>query len=140
MIIEVRKLNSRNKYYGEFSYEYDAPASLIAVPLFEFAGPVKVDGSYAINEDDSVDVALTVRFRLTGSCSYCLEHAEKDISYNYDALFCAEDDADGYRYNGISADITPAVNDAILFSQPSVILCREGCKGIDLNNDKIKEV
>ncbi len=132
MIIEVRKLNALKKYSGEFSFDYDAPKTLVAVPLFDFDGAVKVEGNYVINEDDSVDVSLTVKFRLSGSCSYCLEHAEKDIEFTYDALFVTEDDGESYCYDGIKLDLTAAINDAILFSQPSIILCKDGCKGIDL--------
>ena len=132
MIIEVRKLNALKKYEGVFSFEYDAPKTLIIVPLFDFVGTVKVEGSYVINEDDSVDVSFTIRFRLSGSCSYCLERAEKDIEYSYDALFETTESNDAYVYNGINLDLTAAINDAILFSQPSIILCKDGCKGIDL--------
>ena len=132
MIIEVRKLNALKKYSGDFSFEYQAPKSLVAVPLFDFDGAVKVEGSYVISEDDSVDVSITVKFRLSGSCSYCLEHAEKDIEYSYDAVFATEERDDAYIYNGINLDLTAAINDAILFSQPSIILRKDGCKGIDL--------
>ncbi len=133
MIIEVRKLNTQKKYSGVFSYGYNAPKSLIAVPTFDFADAVKVEGDYLINEDDSLELRFKVKFKLKGSCSYCLEPAEAEIEFEYEALFSPYDEeVDYYSYNGITADITPAVNDAILFSQPSVILCKEGCKGIDL--------
>lgn len=132
MIIEVRKLNALKKYEGDFSFDYNAPETLVAVPLFNFVGAVKVEGSYVINEDDSVDISLRLKFRLAGSCSYCLEHTEKDIEYSYDALFDTKESDDAYVYNGINLDLTAAINDAILFSQPSIILCKDGCKGIDL--------
>ena len=73
-------------------------------------------------------------YRIVGQCSYCLEDAEKDVEKAFEILFVTGDDEDNYHYDGISIDLKPAVNDAILFSQPNLILCKEDCTGIDVNN------
>ncbi len=132
MIIEVRKLNAQKQYQGQMSFTYQAPENLVAVPTFSFQGPVQVTCDYVIHEDDCVDVTICVEFTLIGNCSYCTEPASKTVRFSYDALFVPEQSDDDYSYNGIRADITTAVNDAILFGQPSVILCKEDCKGINL--------
>ncbi len=134
MVIDVSKLLAKGEYEGDFSYDFEAGQDLVLVPLFHFDGPVHIEGSFCIYEDNSIDVLINLKFRLKGQCSYCLEDAQKDIEYEYRACFVTEESDDDYTYDGRAADITLAVNDAILFSQPSVILCRDDCKGIGLEN------
>ena len=87
-----------------------------------------------IYEDDSVGVDFTIKYGLEGQCSYCLEKARKQVEYYSEVLFVADkDDNDNYYYDGIKIDLTAAVNDALLFSQPEVLLCKEGCQGIKIN-------
>ena len=97
-------------------------------------GSVKVKGSYEIYEDDSVGVNFTVKYSIKGQCSYCLKDARAEVEEAFDILFVTEDDLDNYRYDGINIDLKSAVDDAILFSQPNVLLCNEDCTGIDINN------
>ncbi|MDE6442318.1 MAG: DUF177 domain-containing protein [Clostridia bacterium] len=134
MKIEVKKLNALKKYTGVFEYDYRPPADICLIPLCSINGSVKVKGSYEIYEDDCVGVNFTVAYRICGQCSYCLNDAVKDIERSFEVLFVPEEDPDNYSYDGNSIDLKTAVNDAILFSQPNVILCREDCTGIDVNN------
>jgi uncharacterized metal-binding protein YceD (DUF177 family) len=134
MIIEVKKLISRKEYEGEFSYEYNPPQDKMLLPLCSFDGTVKVEGDYIIYEDDSVSVNFKLTYNLKGQCSYCLEDAKKTIVYSTEVLFVPDkQDADNYYYDGNKIDLTTAVDDALLFSQPDVLLCKEGCEGIKLN-------
>lgn len=132
MKIEVKKLNALKKFTGEFVFDYTPPQDVCLIPLCKIDGNVKVNGSYEIYEDDSVGVNLTVKYRISGQCSYCLEKAEKDVVKAFDILFVTDDGSDNYYYDGISIDLNTAVYDAILFSQPNIILCKEDCTGIDV--------
>lgn len=134
MKIEVKKLNALKKYTGDFEYDYQPPEKMCLVPLCNIDCKVRIKGSYEIYEDDCVGVNFTVAFRICGQCSYCLNSAIKDIEQSFEVLFVPEEDPDNYFYDGNSIDLETAVNDAILFSQPNVVLCREGCTGIDVNN------
>ncbi len=134
MKIEVKKLNAIKKYSGEFGFEQEPSADMCLVPLCRIDGKVRVKGTYEIYEDDSVGVDFSVGYRLTGQCSYCLKEASKEIEQSFEILFVPEDDPENYSYDGISIDLTTAVNEAILFSQPKIILCRDDCTGIDVNN------
>ncbi len=134
MKIEVKKLNALKKYTGVFEYDYNPPEKMCLVPLCKVDGSVKVKGSYEIYEDDSVSVNFTVKYGLVGQCSYCLKDACARVDETFDVLFVTEDDPDNYRYDGINIDLKTAVDDAILFSQPNVVLCKDGCTGIDINN------
>ncbi len=132
MELEIKKLNALRKYTGEFSFEYAPAEDLNLVPLCKISGTVKVSGEYEIFEDDSVEIRLTVDYYLKGQCSYCLNDAEKQIKFTTEVLYLTEKDNDNYYYDGNKLDLKPAVNDAILISQPNVLLCKEDCKGIDV--------
>lgn len=132
MEIEVRKLNALKKYTGSLQFDYEPPKDICLIPLCEIVGTVKVAGEYEIFDDDSVGIALTVKYLLRGQCSYCLEKAEKEITFTSDITFVREEDDDNYYYDGIKIVLDSAVNDAILISQPTVLLCKEDCKGIDV--------
>lgn len=132
MELEIKKLNALRKYTGEFSFEYAPAEDLNLVPLCKINGMVKVSGEYEIFDDDSVEIRLTVDYYLKGQCSYCLNDAEKQIKFTTEVLYLTEKDNDNYYYDGNKLDLKPAVNDAILISQPNVLLCKEDCKGIDV--------
>lgn len=134
MIIEVKKLIAHGQYAGSFLFDYAPPQSKLLLPLVCVDGAMKVSGEYEIYEDDAVGITLRVSYKLKGQCSYCLEEAEKSISFESDVLFVLDkDDVDNYHYDGIKIDLTTAVDDAFVFSQPEVLLCKEGCRGIKLN-------
>lgn len=134
MILEIKKLMARAAYTGEFSFDYQPPQESVLVPLCRIEGGVKVTGDYEIFENDEVEVTLKISYLLVGSCSYCLAEAKKHIEYSTDALFVTDkDDCDNYVYDGNRLDLSTAVNDALLFSQPKVLLCKEDCKGVKFN-------
>ena len=131
MELEVKRLIAHGKYAGSFSFDYVPPENLCLVPLCEL-GKVKVEGEYEIFDDDSVEIKLTVKYLLSGQCSYCLNEAKKEVSYLTEVLFVTEKDDENYYYDGNKINLKTAVDDAILMSQPHVLLCKEDCKGIDV--------
>lgn len=134
MILEIKKLMARAAYTGDFSFEYQPPQDSMLIPLCRFKGGVKVSGSYEIFEDDEVEVTLTVVYGIVGQCSYCLADAEKSVESSAEVLFVTDkNDCDNYVYDGNRLDLSAAVNDLVLFSQPKVLLCKEDCKGLKLN-------
>ncbi|MCM1437724.1 MAG: DUF177 domain-containing protein [Roseburia sp.] len=135
MILEIKKLMSRGAYTGEFSFEYQPPQDCVIIPLCQIQGGVSVSGGYEIFEDDEVEVVLKIRYKLAGQCSYCLAAAEKEIEYISDPLLFVNGSGDGdnYVYDGNRLNLQQAVLDALLFSQPEVLLCKEDCKGIKFN-------
>lgn len=132
MEIEVKKLNALGKFTGVFAFDYTPPDDNCVIPLCKVEGDVAVTGEYEIYSDDSVGVKLTVKYKLSGQCSYCLQKAEKIIEFSEEVLFVPEKDDENYYYDGIKINLTTAVNDAILISQPAILLCKEDCKGIDV--------
>ncbi len=134
MNIDVARGISLKKYTGDFSYDYDCSGELILLPSTRIDGPVRVSGTYEIYDDDSVGVTLKIKYLLCGRCSYCLENAQSEVDFTEDILFIpgGKDDGENYSYNGSKIDLTTAVNDAVIFSQPEILLCRQDCKGIEI--------
>ncbi len=132
MEIEIKKLIALGKYTGNFSFDYTPRQDCCLVPLCKVEGGVKVSGEYEIFDDDAVEVMLTVSYKLKGQCSYCLNDTEKQITFTQAVLFVPEADDENYYYDGLKINLTTAVDDAILISQPQILLCKEDCKGIDV--------
>jgi uncharacterized metal-binding protein YceD (DUF177 family) len=132
MIIEVKKLIAARKYQGTLNFTYTPSKDQLLVPLTEFATDVSVCAEYEIFEDDSVQVTLKLSYLLKGQCSYCLNPAQKQVEFSEEVLFVPEQSDDDYEYDGVKINLKTAVEDAILFSQPNVLLCNEDCKGIDV--------
>ncbi len=123
MKIEVKKLLALNKFEGGFTFEYLPPEDICIIPLCKLSG-VRVSGDYEIYDDDSVGVNLRLEYVITGKCSYCLSDAETNIKYECEILFVPEKDGDNYFYDGFNINLETAVNDAILISQPNILLCK----------------
>ena len=134
MEIDVKKLLALKNYEGSFGFDYEPPADCCLIPLCKISGTVKVTGDYVLYDDDSVGVTLTLKYTLLGQCSYCLKDAKKEITYTTEILYMTEEEDDNYLYDGFKINLKSAVDDAILISQPGILLCEEGCKGIDVIN------
>ncbi len=130
MIIEIKKLCALKKFTGAFDFEYTPPEDICIIPLCKVEGDVRVTGTFEIYDDDTVGVEMTVKYLLKGQCSYCLSDAEKQITFSQQVDFVTYKDDDNYNYDGVRLNLKPAVDDAILISQPNVLLCKEDCKGI----------
>lgn len=136
MQIDVKRLIALKKFTGSFQFDYVPPEDMCIIPLCKIEGGVKVSGDYEIYDDDSVGVKFSVKYRIEGQCSYCLNEAKKDVEEQFDVLFVPKDDSENYVYDGNTVDLGLAVREAILFSQPNILLCRKDCAGIDANNER----
>ncbi len=125
---------ARAAYVGEVSFVWQPPQDSILIPFCCVEGGVNAVAEYEIFEGGEVEITLKISYELIGQCSYCLADAKKRIEYETDVLYVTDkDDLDNYVYDGNMLDLTAAVNDALLFSQPKVLLCKEDCKGIKIN-------
>ena len=130
MVIDIRKLNAQKKYSGTMEFEYSAPETFIEIPFVKFATPVKIEFSYELYEDDSLEIRGTVSYRLEGQCSRCLKDASADVVGELDAYFEPRKDYEDYGYTNGVVDLTKAVEDAIMASMPFTISCGEDCQEI----------
>ena len=130
MIIDIRKLNAQKKYSGSMEFTYSAPETLIEIPFTKFSAPVKVTFDYELYEDDSIELKGKVSYRLEGQCSRCLKEASIEVEGELDALFEPYQDYEDYGYTNGMADITRAVDDAIMASMPFLLSCGDDCEEI----------
>lgn len=131
MVLEIKRLLAKGEVRGEIAYEFKPEEDNLLIPLCAFDGAVSFNGTYEIFDGDEVEVAFTLTYKLKGQCSYCLNPAEKVISYSSEVLFVTDkDDLDNYYYDGVRLDLSKAVTDALLISQPDVLLCG-ACGGKD---------
>ena len=137
--IDVRKLNAQKKYFGRMEFDYDAPASLIEIPLVKFSAPVKVCFDYDLYEDDAFEIRGNVSFAIEGQCSRCLKEAKQTVEGELNALFEDSKDYEDYPYSGGVVDLTRALGDAIMASMPFSLSCGEDCEGIADFVDKSNE-
>ena len=139
MIIDVRKLNAQKCYFGEMQFSYEPPADLLNIPFAQFASPISVEFSYDLYEDNAFEIRGKVSYRLKGQCSRCLKEVEMAVEGELDALFEPKKDAEDYSYFGNVIDITKAVEDAVVFSLPFSLSCKEECVPIRYNSGNEKD-
>ena len=130
MIIDIRKLNAKKEYSGDLIFDYDAPESLIDIPFVKFAEPVKVEATYELLEDDSLERSGKISFVLEGKCSRCLKDAKQVVEGELDAYFEPRKDCEDYSYSNSRIDLREAIEDAIMAAMPYVVLCDDSCEGI----------
>ena len=128
MIIDVNKLKQQGKTEDDFSFEYIPEGQLIDLPNAVIDGYVKVNAKATLSGRDLfVDGEAT--FNVKGECSRCLEPANAVVVVCFSADFSLLAGAE-YPIKAGKADLTPAVDEAIIMGAPMVIYCQDDCKGV----------
>lgn len=79
----------------------------------------------------NVSVCGTVTCDICGSCDRCSDSAQRSFVLKFDQTFFRNHaEEDGYVYCGSKLDATKAVEDEIVLSLPTLLLCRDDCKGL----------
>ena len=79
----------------------------------------------------NVEVAGTITCVIDGSCDRCSGQVHKQIVLPFATTFVKDEADDGqYAYTGSKLDATKAVEDEIIVSLPTLLLCKEDCKGL----------
>ncbi|MGN0808106.1 MAG: YceD family protein [Candidatus Coproplasma sp.] len=125
MVLEIKRLLAKGEYNGKISFDFVPEKEVLLVPLCSFDGAVSFVGEYEIFDGDEVELKFEITYKLKGQCNYCLEDAEKVINYSSEVLFVTDkDDLDNYYYDGVRLDLSKAISDALLMSQPDLLLCQ----------------
>lgn len=129
MIIDIRKLSFNGKQESEFSFKYE-PQGILTLPNSSFLSPLDVYGNVELHGKD-VYVDGVIKGTIVGECSRCLERAEYELNVEFSERFVEfEPDEFDYLYKLGKLDLTEMVNDNILSNLPTVIYCKEDCKGL----------
>lgn len=79
----------------------------------------------------NVEVRGQITCVIDGSCDRCLDTVHKQIVLPFSQTFFKDGVADDeYCYSGSKLDATKAVEDEIILSLPTLLLCSENCKGL----------
>ena len=137
MIVDIRKLNATKAYSGSFQFDYIPENTFLDIPFAQFDGPVKVQFSYELFEDDSLEIRGTVTYRLKGQCSRCLKEIAEEVEGELDAYLLPTPTEEDYFYEGGRVDVTEAIRDAITASLPFSLYCKEDdCQMISYDPEK----
>lgn len=107
----------------------------------DFELPDGIDYDLVVtNAGEGILVTGILRAHVVGTCDRCLEPAEFDVSGEVDGYYLFEepeeqgDDEDSVDYFLVSdddtVDITDALNQALIFETPYVVLCKPDCLGL----------
>lgn len=130
MIIEVISLMHSPNGEAQFNFEYTPENDLIvSLPNAQFSGPCKVS-AFCYLEDKKVVAEITLNYVIKGECSRCLSSATQSVNYEFITKFSTFPEEDEYLYKSGKVNLTTAVCDAIVISQPTVIYCKPNCKGL----------
>lgn len=122
-------------------YEEDVSANFIkkGAQLFDFTSPLhwQVD---ITNTGDAFLVSGTVEGEAAGGCARCLEPVEFPVTGEIEGYFLinggeeAPDDLEGDEFDYLpddkTIDLAPLIEQALLLEMPTMLLCRDECKGI----------
>ncbi|MCM1289267.1 MAG: DUF177 domain-containing protein [Corallococcus sp.] len=79
----------------------------------------------------NVEVRGNVVCVISGKCDRCLDTVCKQIVLPFDQTFFKDGAGpDEYVYSGSKLDATKAVEDEVVLSLPTLLLCSEDCKGL----------
>lgn len=130
MIIDVNKLKYSGKLISNFAFSYTANENLLLSDDAFIDGPISVNVTVELH-DGSVYVDGTVDCTIVGICARCVGKAvykfSTDISVKYVLSNPGEYD---YTYKSGVVNLTDAVNETIITNAPTVIYCKDNCKGL----------
>ncbi len=127
MVIDVNKLARQGKEFEEIYFDFPVKQDLI------LSEEMKIESGSFNGEvllQDKIYINGTLTIKVTGPCSRCLENAEQLIEIQVEETFSQRPEEDGYRYKSGLVDLTEMINDKILSNQPSILLCKNDCKGL----------
>lgn len=114
----------------DFCAEYTPDSSLLSYPNAKLTA-VKVQLGVTFT-NPNVEICGNVICDVEGLCDRCLTPVSKQFVLPIDQVFYkdASVDPDDYLFFGGKLDATKAVDDEIVLSLPSLLLCSDDCKGL----------
>lgn len=129
MVIDVMELKRNGSLCGSFCFKFCADPSLLNIPSAKFDGQAEVSGKAEVSGSD-VYVDATLKYAIAGECSRCLAPARVEVIFPFSAKFSLFPEEDEYLYKSGKVDLTAAVNENIVLSEPFAIYCKPDCKGL----------
>lgn len=83
-------------------------------------------------DDPNVVVSGVIVCDISGNCDRCLRPLNVKIDLPFEQTFYRDvaDSDEGYVYTSSLLDATQAVSDEIVLSLPTLLLCKDDCRGL----------
>ena len=130
MKIDVIKLKYSGKQESDYAFSYTATESLLPVDDAVINGPINVNVTVELH-NGSVYVDGTIDCIIVGRCARCVEQAVYEFSTDLSVRYVLNNpEENDYLYKRGIVDLTDAVNEKIVTDAPTVIYCKDNCKGL----------
>ena len=127
IVIDLTKPLANVGVETAFNGEFLPSENLLPYPNAQL---VKVTVDFAVTFlKPNVAVQGNITCHIVGNCDKCLADVDTTMVFPFDQTFF-KDEADGYFYEGSKLDATKAVQDEIVLSLPTLLLCSPNCKGL----------
>lgn len=110
-----------------FSCQFDATDALPFVNAK--AVDARFEGEFCFENPD-ISVVGNITVGVEGLCDRCGGALKRQFVLPFDQIFYKDADPDCYTYSGGWLDIEKALYDELSLSLPTLLLCRDDCKGI----------
>ncbi len=125
MVIDINLLKRQGKTSEKFKFPFEIDKNLALSPDYEFKNAVlKCEVEL---KEDYVVVFGEISYTVVGDCVRCLEKTEKPVKVEFDEIFSERPMEDEYSYKSGRLDLGELIKDNVLFSQPTVIYCKDDC-------------
>ncbi len=131
MVIDVNLLKRQGKTSESFVFPITIDKELALSPDYEFS-EAEINCEVFLN-GGNVDVYGTLSYVVSGQCARCLGHAGTKVEISFDEVFSERPQEDEYRFKSGKIDLSELIKDNVLFSQPTILLCKEDCEGIKVD-------
>lgn len=97
-----------------------------------FEGEILVQGEARNMSEGVIDVQGSIQGVYCAQCSRCLKDVPVELTIDFEERFARTEDQDGEisLYEGETLDLDDVIQDNILLSLPSWVLCSENCRGL----------
>lgn len=129
IVIDITKSLANVGESQPFSGDFVLDGNLLPYPN---ATLTKVSVNFGVTfVKPNVEVSGTVTCVIDGNCDRCLNEVHKQTVLPFAQTFFKDgQECDEYCYCGSKLDATKAVEDEIILSLPTILLCSEDCKGL----------
>ncbi len=127
MLLDLTRAVDDIKY--DFSFVVDVDKSIYDGRDVEANTALSVEGYYIV-QDDVVTVVADMDVAVTTRCDRCLQPVTIEHTAGLDVIYDKKGEEGTYPYQGYTIDLQDAVNEALTFTFPSLVLCKADCKGL----------
>lgn len=133
MLLSIVKAKAAEGSKVDFSVEVNLDDKFVEDKKYKFLTPALVQGKMVFNVD-VLTIDATISFKLLAVCDKCGEEFEKELSFPFNEVFVdstkSHNEEDYVILNQTCVDLNKAVEDALLLSMPTKMVCKEDCKGL----------